>query len=146
MLLHSRNEVGTNFVSTFGFDNSAPSGYLITETGYLMLVKSFTDDLAWKVQRELVDTYFKARQEFEEKVVVTETVSQDIDDSELLIRAVEALSGCLDGNRSYVLNILRHIIPDIDQIEMPKKVKEVTTEIKIDGRKKIISCHIGRWV
>ena len=27
---------------------------LITETGYLMLVKSFTDDLAWKVQRELV--------------------------------------------------------------------------------------------
>lgn len=27
---------------------------LMTETGYLMLVKSFTDDLAWKVQRELV--------------------------------------------------------------------------------------------
>ena len=32
--------------------------YLITETGYLMLVKSFTDDLAWKVQRELVNHYF----------------------------------------------------------------------------------------
>ncbi|HBA70095.1 MAG TPA: hypothetical protein DCZ40_12175 [Lachnospiraceae bacterium] len=31
---------------------------LITEQGYLMLVKSFTDDLAWKVQRELVNTYF----------------------------------------------------------------------------------------
>lgn len=31
---------------------------LITETGYLMLVKSFTDDLAWKVQRELVNHYF----------------------------------------------------------------------------------------
>lgn len=27
---------------------------LMTETGYLMLVKSFTDDLAWKVQRELL--------------------------------------------------------------------------------------------
>ena len=27
--------------------------HLITETGYLMLVKSFTDDLAWSVQREL---------------------------------------------------------------------------------------------
>lgn len=27
---------------------------LMTETGYLMLVKSFTDDLAWKVQRKLV--------------------------------------------------------------------------------------------
>lgn len=32
---------------------------LITETGYLMLVKSFTDDLAWQVQRELVNCYFK---------------------------------------------------------------------------------------
>lgn len=33
--------------------------YLITEQGYLMLVKSFTDDLAWTVQRQLVNTYFK---------------------------------------------------------------------------------------
>lgn len=35
---------------------------LITESGYLMLVKSFTDDLAWKVQRELVKTYFRAKE------------------------------------------------------------------------------------
>lgn len=34
---------------------------LITESGYLMLVKSFTDDLAWKVQRQLVNTYFKSK-------------------------------------------------------------------------------------
>lgn len=33
---------------------------LLTETGYLMLVKSFTDDLAWNVQRELVNNYFRA--------------------------------------------------------------------------------------
>lgn len=43
------------------FGQTLPNGFnpnaeitLITETGYLMLVKSFTDDLAWKVQRELV--------------------------------------------------------------------------------------------
>lgn len=34
----------------------------ITESGYLMLVKSFTDDLAWKVQRELVNCYFRITQ------------------------------------------------------------------------------------
>lgn len=28
-----------------------------------MLVKSFTDELAWKVQRELVASYFRARAE-----------------------------------------------------------------------------------
>jgi len=32
---------------------------LITESGYLMLTKSLTDDLAWDVQRALVDTYFR---------------------------------------------------------------------------------------
>lgn len=36
---------------------------LLTETGYLMLVKSLTDDLAWKVQRELVNSYFRAPQQ-----------------------------------------------------------------------------------
>lgn len=33
----------------------------ITESGYLMLVKSFTDDLAWEVQRQLVNSYFRVR-------------------------------------------------------------------------------------
>lgn len=32
---------------------------LITESGYLMIVKSLTDDLAWEVQRQLVDSYFR---------------------------------------------------------------------------------------
>lgn len=42
------------------FGVTAPNGmYLITEQGYLMLVKSFTDDLAWTVQRQLVNNYFK---------------------------------------------------------------------------------------
>ena len=35
---------------------------LFTESGYLMLVKTFTDDLSWKVQRELVKGYFIAKE------------------------------------------------------------------------------------
>ena len=45
-------------------ENSVLSNHgtaLITEQGYLMLVKSFTDDLAWTVQRQLVNGYFKVR-------------------------------------------------------------------------------------
>ena len=37
--------------------------YLITESGYLMLVKSLSDDLAWTVQRELVNKYFRVKNE-----------------------------------------------------------------------------------
>lgn len=33
---------------------------LFTEQGYLMIVKSLTDDLAWTVQRQLVTGYFRA--------------------------------------------------------------------------------------
>lgn len=35
---------------------------VITESGYLMLVKSFGDDLAWEVQRQLVNSYFKIQE------------------------------------------------------------------------------------
>lgn len=34
---------------------------VLTESGYLMLVKSLQDDLAWKVQRELVNNYFRVK-------------------------------------------------------------------------------------
>lgn len=40
-------------------ENDFADKTLITESGYLMLVKSFTDDLAWEVQRQLVKSYFK---------------------------------------------------------------------------------------
>lgn len=49
--------------------NSPQGGYLITETGYLMIVKSLTDDLAWQVQRELVKTYFRPRETSKVSVV-----------------------------------------------------------------------------
>ena len=39
---------------------NAPNGLtLLTESGYLMLIKSLTDDLAWDVQRQLVRSYFR---------------------------------------------------------------------------------------
>ncbi len=35
---------------------------LITKSGYLMLVKSFTDDLSWQIQRQLVKLYFRVKE------------------------------------------------------------------------------------
>ncbi len=48
---------------TLGFEVPNRGITLITESGYLMLVKSFTDDLAWDVQRQLVNSYFKVGKE-----------------------------------------------------------------------------------
>lgn len=55
------DEIRTNKINGIS-PNARRSLYLITETGYLMLVKSFTDDLAWGVQRQLVNKYFTVRQ------------------------------------------------------------------------------------
>lgn len=39
-----------------------PSGIiLITQRGYSMLVKAFTDDFSWQVQEQLADAYFEAQ-------------------------------------------------------------------------------------
>lgn len=43
------------------FPPRTAKGIVLTESGYLMLVKSFTDDLAWKVQRDLVNGYFRQK-------------------------------------------------------------------------------------
>lgn len=100
---------------------------LITETGYLMLVKSFTDDLAWKVQRELVDSYFRAREEPEEQIMqhtMESGVPTVVVATDKLIKCAEIMAGCLDGNRPYVLNILKHIVPNIEN----QKLEEVNID------------------
>lgn len=52
--------------SQFSFQEFIPNNVkeiiLFTESGYLMLVRTLTDDLSWKVQRELVKGYFIAKE------------------------------------------------------------------------------------
>lgn len=57
------------------FGIAAPNGLiLLTESGYLMLAKSFNDDLAWQVQRELVNSYFRNKPEqYEAEQLTLET-------------------------------------------------------------------------
>lgn len=58
-----------------GFEDEKPANRgttYLTESGYLLLVKSFTDELAWKVQRQLVNSYFKFK-EITEALQPTET-------------------------------------------------------------------------
>ncbi|MDB2125254.1 ORF6C domain-containing protein [Clostridium paraputrificum] len=57
----------TNFVLS-----NAKEITLITESGYLMLVKSLQDDLAWKVQRELVNNYFRVKEIVQARPLTTE--------------------------------------------------------------------------
>lgn len=79
------------------FGIAAPNGLtLITESGYLMLVKSFTDDLAWKVQRELVKGYFRVKKSLSgaEQLLAQ---AQYLVEQERRLKAVEQKQAVLDG-------------------------------------------------
>ena len=82
---------------------------LITETGYLMLVKSFRDDLAWKVQRMLVNVYFKTR---EEKPKTTLSVEDRF-------RLAELLNNTPPENRPYIMALFEDV-----GVKVPQYVEE----------------------
>lgn len=50
--------------AAYEFGIIIPQGLkLFTQTGYLMIVKSFTDDLSWAIQRKMVNGYFAHRRQ-----------------------------------------------------------------------------------
>lgn len=57
----SSDEIRRNRLATISDAVKRPMLFF-TESGYLMLVKSFTDDLAWEVQRQLVNSYFRLKE------------------------------------------------------------------------------------
>lgn len=59
----TRSEIQKSVKDTLEYFENIPNRGLtvLTETGYLMVVKPFTDDLSWEVQRQLVTGYFKGR-------------------------------------------------------------------------------------
>ena len=108
-------ELPTNFVANpKRGGNPDNKMVLLTETGYLMLVKSFTDDLAWEVQRKLVKSYFRG-QALEQKAPVpsTDDLTPKFFDGKpvMTVRDVEAFSGISAFNIKY------HIKSDYDIVE-----------------------------
>lgn len=90
---------------------TAPNGVvLLTESGYLMLVKTFDDDLAWKVQRELVNNYFRFRTDryampkaptAPENELPTATAKTYKGQNVLLLKDLSAITGISSGTFSY---------------------------------------------
>lgn len=105
--LHKSPELGTKFVPSSGsavstnsvgtsFGKNASQGIFLTETGYLMVVKSLKDDLAWKVQRELVERYFRNDQSKELLADLLAIEREEFEREPMLqqIRWLSAAMGC----------------------------------------------------
>lgn len=79
-----------NVFRCFGIQIPPRGLTVLTESGYLLLVKSFTDDLAWQVQRQLVRTYFKSKPE---TVVLPDPQTLTPSQQHQLTKAVKAKAG-----------------------------------------------------
>lgn len=98
------------------FGQTSPNGFnpeaditLVTESGYLMLVKSFTDDLAWKVQRQLVNSYFNGRSR---KLEAPATIPGQI---QLLAQGYVDLEQKVDNVEQKVVNLENNMTIDYGQ-------------------------------
>lgn len=58
----TREKLKRDDLSLLNIDVPTRGITLLTESGYLLIAKSFTDDLSWEVQRQLVNGYFKVKE------------------------------------------------------------------------------------
>lgn len=97
----------------------------LTLSGYLMLVKTFTDDISWRVQRVLVQSYFELK-----------NLKKDIETMVLQNKYVALLEDFYEIARRRMLGSGRRFTKDEKDI-----VKAKIAELQAEG---IGVCEIGR--
>lgn len=137
------------------FGQTLPNGFnpnadiiLVTESGYLMLVKSFTDDLAWTVQRQLVNSYFRAVQtgsvpdvqlrklEVQEQNAKTRT-------AQLLLRmtAVDTLS---QAYKSILVSKAAEVLTGVPVLPLPESEQKMYSATEIGEMFGVSAQKIGK--
>ncbi|MGU9760312.1 ORF6N domain-containing protein [Serratia marcescens] len=106
-------------------------GIVITEMGYLLLVKPFHDDLSWVIQEELVNAYFRHIPQFPElhKVRVpdaAELVEMPLQQAQNLIAEAERESFTQHGQKGSAAMRLRR-----DEL---KKLRPATKFVRERGQ------------
>ncbi|MFQ7293361.1 MAG: ORF6N domain-containing protein [Monoglobales bacterium] len=124
-------------IDSLGFKVPNRGLTLITESGYLMIVKSFNDDLAWKVQRELVNNYFRVKNVVNEVkhdsgIQLRPLTSDDY------IDAGKAIAKCDNRRLPLVLDMFRKAGFEIEQISLRNDTKRSYDEVRNAHREELV--------
>lgn len=65
-ILLTRGDFKSDNLSLLNIDIPTRGITVLTESGYLLIAKSFNDDLSWAVQRQLVNAYFRVKEQHQE--------------------------------------------------------------------------------
>lgn len=95
---------------------------LMTESGYLMLAKSLTDDLSWDVQRKLVNDYFTVK------------------DIQQRMTSAEIIAGI--ANNAVEMERKQKML-EVKQQEQQKEIENVNT--RLDNMVDVISLDKNSW-
>lgn len=139
-------------------ENIPPKGITVfSQTGYLMLVKSFHDALAWRVQRQLVNVYFKAIEMAEQNVqpnLAQNYIQIPLPDYSVLLARVDSLESALrmqsseqfsqsesrmealerrmDDFTLNMTNLSRFIVDKMEKFDMRQKPELVAPVVTVD--------------
>lgn len=108
-------------------DNDFMDKIFLTESGYLMLVKSFTDDLAWDVQRQLVNSYFRSKK-----------LSQ--------VEMMRLQLGMIDNHEERIVNLENNMTIDYGQQRVLEDTVNKTVIDALGGKGSNAYVEIGRKV
>lgn len=124
----SRNEFRENFSPNEKLiGNPNVKMVLLTESGYLMAVKSLTDDLAWKVQRQLVNCYFKVKEEI--KTIPTYNPSITFEQT---IAIANVIKNTPIRAMVHVFRALKVFVPELEMPESEPKALQGVKVVKDD--------------
>lgn len=111
------------------FGITAPNGItLITEQGYLMLVKPFGDDLAWEVQRKLVKSYFNRKRHLTVQEMMREQLGM-IDGHEERIKALEDTMTIDHGQQRVLERTVNKTVIDVLDGKQSNAYKEISKKV-----------------
>lgn len=114
--LINKNDISERKISVQEFiPNNVKEIPIFTESGYLMLVKSFTDDLSWKIQRMLVKSYF---------IVTTGQIQPK------QLTKIEALQMALENERLRIENkAQKEIIKGLNGDLQPYQIEDIINRV-----------------
>lgn len=113
--------------------------YLLTESGYLMIVKTFSDDLSWQVQRQLVNAYFKAKTQPQTAVAPVQVEDTKYNTSNTLVPKVKSW---YIRNRSNLEWVAYKTNCKLSYV-CHRLLKRIGEEYDLDAAKKIYEAETG---
>lgn len=112
-------------------------GILLTQSGYLMLVKSFRDEMAWDVQRGLVKHYFRSTEQLPSNHLIGYEIARGIREGLTHFESkfygeIDTVKSKVDSVETTVLNGFAEINGRIDAIEKRKDLTSATKRQHIE--------------